>query len=420
MHRPAAARGPSDTTTVAAIADRPLADRCPGVLRMHPAADGSLARIRLPGGILDPRGLAAIEACAMLGSGLVELTSRANLQIRGLADGCAGDVAELLWDGGLLPSIDHDRVRNVLASPIAGRHPRSLTPTDPVLRELDSGLCADLRLAQLPGRFLFAVDDGAGMIDTGVADIALRALAAGGFQLELAGTPTDLCGGAQLALDAARAFLELDAARGDGSSWRLAEVPNGAGLVAAALGGRAVDIGIDAIGGPRGAGLALGELIQHDGRHALTVLAPLGRLHPEHLRLLRDCAPNGVRVSSRRTLTFVDVSSADAGELLAALTAAGFVTSDDSGWWGLSACAGLGACANARIDVRAGAEARSELRRSGSPPEHWSACERGCGRPAAIGIAVTALAGRVQIDSAGVRETVEDLDAAIAALGGRS
>lgn len=419
MHGPAAARGPCDNTT-AAIEHRQLADRCPGVLRMHPAADGSLARIRLPGGILDRRGLAAIDACAAFGSGLVELTSRANLQIRGLSDDCAGDVAELLWDGGLLPSIDHDRVRNVLASPIGGRHPLSLASTDPVVQALDAGLCADPHLAQLPGRFLFAVDDGAGMIDTGVADVALRAQAAGTFALELAGTATDLCGGAQLALNAARAFLELDGARGDGSSWRLAEVPDGAPRVAAALGGRALGGHISAVSGPHESGLALGELTQGDGRHALTVLAPLGRLDPQHLRLLRDCAPDGVRVSSRRTLTLLDIPPARTGGLLARLTAGGFVISEDSGWWGLSACAGLGACANARVDVRAGAEARSGRRRSGSAPEHWSACERGCGRPAAVAIAVTAVAGGLQIDSAGTRESVDDLDAALAALGDRS
>src|ERR1700712_707854 len=100
---------------------RERTDRCPGVLRLHEAADGWMARVRLPGGRVDARGLRAVADVASSGNGLVELTSRASLQIRGLDAADGERVAARLAAGGLLPAVAHDRVRNVLASPLAGR-----------------------------------------------------------------------------------------------------------------------------------------------------------------------------------------------------------------------------------------------------------------------------------------------------------
>ena len=117
---------------------------------------------------------------AELGDGRVELTSRGNVQLRGLAADAAGPLTDELARAGLFPSPEHDLVRNVLASPLAGLDGGpDLTA---IVQGLDAALCARPRLAELPGRFLFAVDDGRGDVAGLGADVLaqVRADGAGG------------------------------------------------------------------------------------------------------------------------------------------------------------------------------------------------------------------------------------------------
>lgn len=150
-------------------------DRCPGVLRPWPAADGNLVRLRLAGGRLPASSLRDLLAvAARYGDGDVHVTARANLQLRGLGP-VSGEVLDAIEATGLLPSRSHELVRNLMASPQTGLA-GGRADLRPVVAALDSGLCADPVLAGLPGRFLFVLDDGRSDLVDRPCDLGLAAL----------------------------------------------------------------------------------------------------------------------------------------------------------------------------------------------------------------------------------------------------
>lgn len=405
--------GPEATVLLgpAAAPARSSEAHCPGVVDMHEAEDGWLARIRLPGGMVSAEQLAAIAELACEGTGLVELTARANLQVRGLPAESGVASSQALEAVGLLPSRTHERLRNVLASPLAGRHPLSLSATDHIVAELDRALCADTELAQLPQRFLFALDDGGGAALAPTADVALAAVGEDRFRLLLAGQPTDAVapGGkaAGLALMAARAFLAINDQRG----WRVAELSNGARSIAARLGAQLAHT--DEM--PASTAVPPGRCRQRDGRFALTALLPLGRFEPGVVTaiagLARTCS-GSVRIAATKSLSFLDLDPATVEPLERGLRDLGLVTQPGSGWEALSACAGLRSCSKAQIDVRSAASARAGVRGSGALREHWSACERRCGEPRDVALSVTAIDDAVAIGE----QIVPDVESALSLL----
>ena len=408
-----------------------MEDRCPGVLRLHAAADGHLLRIRLPGGLVAAQALDAIADLAAIGNGSVELTSRASVQVRGLTEGDADFAAARLAAAGLMPSPAHDRVRNILAPPLGGRDDGALLRTDELVEALDHGLCRDSDLARLPGRFLFAVEDGSATLGGGQGDVTLAAEPTGEaagvrMRLHLAGHPTTRTAAPDhaidLALGAARAFLAvLDAMpAGDGTAvWRIADLP-----------GAELDRLLGALGTALSAGPVLGSgrpirpgiVRQAGGGDVITALAPLGRLEGTAVRGVAALAVSRgarVRLSPWRTLSLVDVPDGHRRALLQGLDDLGLVLDPASGWQGLSACAGLGACAKARIDVRAAAALRAGARRSDArtTTEHWSACERRCGSPPVSSQAATATATGIEVQRDGASRRVASVEEALELLG---
>ncbi|MDT0380192.1 precorrin-3B synthase [Streptomyces sp. DSM 42041] len=401
-------------------------DACPGALRLHAADDGALARVRVPGGALTAAQAHLLADTAdRLGDGALHLTSRGNVQLRGLAAGCGAQLAARLREAGLLPSAAHERVRNVVATPLSGLDARGHADVRPWVRELDRLLCADPGATGLSGRFLFAFDDGRGDVAALGADVTVTAATpapgadgtadASGTAVVRVGTsgaavtvPAADAPGA--ALYAAQTFLAL----GTGA-WRVSDAPDTAAAVTEALrtrfgrpspvpgAGPATGDGHDA-GAPRvrdaagagratpgvhveGAGPAPGVVVAPGGVHAaLCVTAPLGTLTSAQARLLADLAltrgTRVLRVTPWRGVVVPGLASAAAPTALAETGAAGLVTSAASPWFGLGACAGRPGCAASLSDVRADARAAAAGHDSRPPlPVYLSGCTRRCGRP---------------------------------------
>ena len=171
---------------------RGRSDRCPGVFRPWPAEDGALVRLRPVGGRVESSALRGLVGVAeTYGSdGRVHLTRRANLQLRGLpfdGDRIPGEVVAAIEATGLLPSRSHELIRNIMVSP-QNEYGGGRARLRQVATELDGLLCQDPRLAELPGRFLFVLDDGRGDLLDRKLDLGLIAVSSAAVQLRIGST----------------------------------------------------------------------------------------------------------------------------------------------------------------------------------------------------------------------------------------
>nr|WP_239514339.1 precorrin-3B synthase [Streptosporangium sp. 'caverna'] len=224
-------------------------------------------------------------AASTYGSGVIELTSRANVQVRGLGEGTA--FADRMAAAGLLPSLTHERIRNVLASPLTGLDGGGLTDVTPLVAELDRRLCARPGLAALPGRFMFALDDGRGDVAGLGADATILPTGPDEAAVILAGAdsglrvPLDAAVWALLA--AAEDFLAELAAQ-EITAWRIGELDDGPARIAARLRARLAG------GSPP---------LDHNPVRATART----RTHPREDRPLLDHGPTQVTARTRTSLT---------------------------------------------------------------------------------------------------------------------
>ena len=227
---------------------------------------------------------------------------------------------------------------------------------------LDAGLCAAPRLANLPSRFLFVVDDGSGDVSGTSFDLGYRAVDHDRGWLLVGGSgrglPVAAGDAIEMLLDLAHQFLR--ASKGSGGVWHVRDLSS---WVRSIAGIRAITLSHAMTGTPLGAIAG-----------AASVQVPLALLTPTKLRTVEACAAGPVVITPSRGLLCPappDTNRPGRSRLGGGSRLTLVCT----------ACVGAPSCQKSLINTRGYAAA---LAQSGSPLQrtHISGCERRCGAPA--------------------------------------
>jgi len=306
---------------------------CPGLSAPMATGDGFLARL-IPIGTVTLDAMAGLVAAAQkFGNGIVEITSRGSVQVRGLSDDSAKDFADA---AARLAIAAQDGVP-VIADPLAGLDPaelidagalaaelrhqlvmRGLVPRIHVLargKDMDGrdepghdGIPGHDRIKVLSPKVSVAIDGGGALhLDALTADIRLRAVATpGGPRLQVAiggdvaHAPSLGSIGPADAVDAVLSLLEQIAALGHEA--RARDLLRAAGTRATAL--------------PRGAAEPIGTLSLRGGALARGIGFAFGHADAGPLTSLIESAravgASGLRTAPGRALLVLGLAPDDA------------------------------------------------------------------------------------------------------------
>lgn len=375
---------------------------CPSTLRPMETGDGWLVRLYPPGARLAPQQLRRVAELALAhGNGLVEISARASLQLRGVTPQSHPRLVEDLLADGLLDEPERDGPKRLtLVSPLAG------LASSGAVRPLDAFTLAErieaaVRTVEgLPPKCAVVLDDGGpSSLDAVAGD--LRLVGTGSGQLVL-GLPAARWYGPLAEAEApalVAAILRRFAALRRAAPERIRRLRD---LPAEALAGL-VDLpeaaALPARPAPRRAGL----FPQGDGHVTGLIGLPFGRSRAETLAALAQAVgdePAEIRPSPWRGLAFRGLSPGGAEALLALAAAQGLIVADEDPRLSVQACAGSPACTRAQAPAAADAglmaDALAALLREGFDL-HVSGCAKGCAHPAAADLALTGRDGRYEV-----------------------
>jgi len=378
---------------------------CPGALRPMLTGDGLLARVRVSGGRLSLDQAEAIaDAARVCGNGVIEISSRGNLQLRGIAEAALPELqARLAALGWLDADPEVERLRNIVASPLSDIDPDAAFDVAPVVAALEARLASDAALRGLPTKFSWVVDAG-GRLPLGDVDADVRfelvgkrlvvrlpphpspLPASGEGNLADLASPLPVLHGegpgvGRLTSAIAHAFLALAGAGPDAPRRMRALVARGGAAAVFAAAGLAAEPARPARKiSPRD---VIGPLTFPD-QTCLGAAPPFGRADASAfaglVRAARRHGASGLRLTPWRALIATGLDAVHAENLAADLAALGFIVAPDDPRLGVVACPGAPACAHAHADTGAAARKLAEIIDPRGIVLHVSGCPKGCAR----------------------------------------
>lgn len=376
----------------------PRPSACPGLLRIVQALDGGICRVKLPGGVLAASQARAIaEAAQRFASGVLELTNRSNLQIRGVRAESEQELIRSLLEANLGPSVlDADDVRNLMLSPAAGLDPQQHMDTRPLADALLALLQNNSALHVLSAKFAIQLDGGESLcMLEHPHDLWLRALP-GAPQLifGLAGCPTDKPLGMVAAANAVQlveaillTFLECAVPEQSRMRQLLECIPADELVrrVQARLPFAISPVAVECQRQIPAAAPPIGIIAQRQAELAMVAAsAPLGRISAEQLgavaELAQRHADGSLRLTPWQGLLIPNVQIHEADNVLAALTQVGLLTNRAAPLPNLIACTGSAGCARGLADTKHDALALAAClqQHDAHPQVHLSGCSRSC------------------------------------------
>jgi precorrin-3B synthase len=373
---------------------------CPGLSQPMATGDGLLVRLAPTGATMSCEAFAALcTAARNCGNGVIEITSRGSVQIRGLTEASVKSFAAAV--AGI--DLAFSEGPPVLSDPLAGLDPEEAVDASAIAADLRRAIAVASFAVDIGPKVSVAIDGGGTLhLDAVAADVRMRAQArdaclhvAVGGHAETA-TPIGAVA-AEHAVEAAMRMLRVIAAGGPAARARDIVATNGAAAFRRVI----ADILVD-LPGPlrRPAADPLGTHTLRDGRLAIGFGLAFGHAHAttfeEVTHAAAESGATGYRTAPGRALLVVGVTENGAGPLANIAQRLGFIVRADDPRRQVVTCAGAPICASAEIPTRALAPslARVVIAGADAPMMHLSGCTKGCACPRSAPLTVVGIEGR--------------------------